>query len=115
MGPRCRQKWSPGYGNQPPPQLPPPALPLPPPPYPPPSAPAAALEPEEDDGEADEAEEAAPQAGGQKRIRDASNRRRGGRKYQADKRNKEREQRIDTALEIMGSLARTLEQKEAKN
>ena len=69
-----------------------------------------------DDGEADEADddEAVPRASGQKRIRDASNRRRGGRKYQPAKRNKEREQRIDAALEIMGSLARTLEQKEAE-
>ena len=52
----------------------------------------------------------------QKRIRDASNRRRGGWKYQKAQANRqmamerqEQGERIDHALEIMGSLARSLE------
>ena len=52
----------------------------------------------------------------QKRIRDASNRRRGGWKYQRVQQNRqlaierqEQGDRIDHALQIMGSLARSLE------
>ena len=48
-----------------------------------------------------------------KRVRDASNRRRGGAKYQRQQENKwQREaqvDRLDAALQIMGSLARSLE------
>lgn len=55
---------------------------------------------------------------GGKRIRDASNRRRGGQKWQRTQQNKlQREEeakkasQMDKALEIMGSLARSLERK----
>ena len=51
-----------------------------------------------------------------KRVRDASNRRRGGAKYQRQQENKRARaeaeaqgDRIDTALQIMSSLARSLE------